>query len=106
MDTEETVVNLGTALAERFAAAAKSAGELVSHFREGKLSLASLSDVVAFHLPLDLELKLKLLEQANPVQRARWRLDALDASAGPKCDDPERTKSPLQSKFPPDFGQN
>ena len=104
---------LGETLARRFVAAAKSADELVSHFREGKLSLSSLTDVVAFHLPVALDLKLKLLKEPDPVQRAKWLLAAFNGSSD--SDDTETDRragasdepdSSPRLKFPPEFGIN
>lgn len=105
---------IGATLAQRFVAAAKSADELVPHFREGKLSLSSLTDVVAFHLPVKLELKLKLLGEPDPIRRAQWLLKSLKspdeaessnerhAETGPADD----TIRAARSKFPPEFGTN
>lgn len=106
----KTAREVGAALAERFVDAAKSADEMVTHFREGKLSLSSLTDVVAFHLPVGLELKLKLLEEPNPLQRAEWLLHALNGT--PDEDEQEnktgqdKTLPAPRFKFPPDFGNN
>ncbi len=102
---------LGAELAELFVAAARSAEKLAMNFRAGKISLSSLTDVVAFHLPLDLSLKLQLLEEPDPIERAELLLCAIDPPNGgetreirpkPNSDTPATQRPP----FPPPFGNN
>jgi ATP-dependent Lon protease len=110
-DVNPTARRLGDELVEQFVAAAKSAEQLAINFQAGKISLSSLTDVVAFHFPLELQLKLKLLEECDPIQRARMLLVALDSNSGAVSDErvapPAAEKPPFQSRtFPPPFGNN
>jgi Lon protease-like protein len=77
----------------RFAASAESRRQLTDLF-QGELPLGSLCDILAFALPLPLELKQELLEQPDVTQRVHLLLDSLPAP--PAAD---RT-------FPPDFSEN
>jgi len=104
------VQQLGRQLAERCLAATESAEQLATDFREGKITLSSLSDVIAFHFPLELSLKLQLLEEPNAIERARLLLRALDsdvdASGGESKSQPVENISSKRRPFPPRFGNN
>ena len=51
-----------------------SAQNLVDGFFQRKIPLASLTDVIAFHLPLAIDLKLRLLAEADALVRAKLLL--------------------------------
>lgn len=111
IEAAETARRLGAKLAERFVAAAKSAEKLAVNFREGKITLSSLTDVVAFHFPLELGLKLHLLGETNPIERAHLLLGALDLPSADTVPAPADLPFDEQSEserpaFPPPFGNN
>ena len=70
-ENDSNAQRLGEDLAKQFVASAKSAEQLAINFQAGKISLSSLTDVVAYHFPFELQLKLRLLEQPDPIERAR-----------------------------------
>ena len=71
---------LGEQLAERFLGIVPSAREFFEPLMQRAATLALITDIVAFHLPLDTELKLQLLAEADPVHRAKVLLDNLPAT--------------------------
>jgi ATP-dependent Lon protease len=111
-EANETARRLGAELAERFVAFAKSAEKLAINFGAGKITLSSLTDVVAFHFPLEQELKLQLLAEIDPIQRAHVLLGALDlltpnSVAAPADSRPAQPSSAgRRPAFPPPFGDN
>jgi ATP-dependent Lon protease len=48
---------------------------LIEKFDTGELSLALLTDIVAFHLPLTTDVKIQLLAQANSATRAKMLIE-------------------------------
>ncbi len=94
---EPTSSRLGRKLADRLLKTLPAAQELVDQFFQGGISLASLADVMAFHLPLDLERKLELLAEVD----VRKRADLLLANLSP-MDEPGRESRP----YPADFSDN
>jgi Lon protease-like protein len=64
------------------------------------LGLGVLSDVVAFALPLAVEFKQQLLEEADVERRVRQLLQQLKTIA------PPQTPTPVDRKFPPEFSPN
>lgn len=64
---------------------------------KSNLTLGTISDLVGFALPLPLELKQKLLDNANVEQRVREMVDFLEANKPAKS---------AQTKFPPEFSAN
>jgi Lon protease-like protein len=78
-------------------------GGVREQFRQllrGDLSLGALADIIAFALPLDLDLKQELLEEPRASQRIRRLLDYLETHS-PSSDEP-----PAERKFPPEFSVN
>ena len=73
---------------------------LTAEFRKGKLTISSLTDIVAFHLPLPLPVKLELLAETDALRRATLLLDKLPTSS-PKSTPPSNRRT-----FPPTFGLN
>ncbi len=65
------------------------------------LTLGALCDVFSFALPIGVEVKQKLLEDADVEQRARRLVAHLDAHAPSGSASP-----PVVRKFPPDFSAN
>ncbi len=88
---------LGEQLAERFLGIVPSAREFFEPLMQRAATLALITDIVAFHLPLDTELKLQLLAEADPVHRAKVLLDNLPATT---------TKNHPRRRYPPDFSAN
>jgi ATP-dependent Lon protease len=75
---------LGMQLAKRIEQALPPARPLVEKFAAGSLSLATLTDLAAFHLPLPMDVKLRLLAETSAFARATLIMDRLPAS--PKHD--------------------
>ncbi len=80
-------------------------------FRQGKIDLAALTDVVAFYFPLELDLKLRLIEEPTPDRRALLLLESFKGAAAEGAGRPSSTASqtgPAQrtTRFPPRFGDN
>jgi Lon protease-like protein len=84
-------------LVERILETLPWAQKLVAGYREGKISLASLADAIAFHLPLATELKLRLLAEADVMVRAELLLANLP---------PVRTAGGPVRRYPKDFSAN
>ena len=84
-------------LAEQMLEILPSARGFVEELTEHNISLAALTDFVAFYLPLATELKLQLLSEADPKVRAELLLATL-----------ARAKSPGRSNrwYPADFSAN
>lgn len=73
-----------------------STEELVETFTTGKVSLNGLTDLLAFHLPFDRQVKLALLEELNAVKRAELLLEHLpNLPAQPPSDDVDDDDDPL-----------
>ncbi len=70
---------LGRDLADRLLASLPAAAKLVRQFHQGQITLGALTDIMAFHLPLDRQFKLQLLAETNVLQRARWLLSNLSS---------------------------
>ena len=66
--------------------------KLIREFRGGGITLGALTDIVGYHLPVDIDLKLSLLGEADVLQRARLLIRELQAAAD--------SQAPPQ-KFPP-----
>ncbi len=110
-EQSEVAERLSDKLIRRFRAATNSSEPLVKRFRQGQVGLSTLTDIIAFHFPLDLSLKLQLLAESNPLTRARLLVPALDAL--PRAADDRATRSaategdaPSGPVFPPPFGLN
>ena len=88
---------LGNELTDRLRKSLPSANKVVDDFNKGNLSLAALTDVLAFHLPLDMEFKLKLLGEVDVLNRAKLLLAALPAGSAD-------TKK--NATYPPKFSAN
>ncbi len=84
-------------LINRFRQLVPAAEKLTSDVLDGSILLGTLTDVVSFHLPLDLRVKLRLLAETNVVVRAELLLEHLAA----------RPAATSQAKrFPPRFSVN
>ena len=79
---------------ERWFAAQGTALEQLQKLLHSDLTLGALVDVFGFALPIGVELKQQLLEDADVEERARRLVAHLDAN------------SPPVRKFPPDFSAN
>jgi Lon protease-like protein len=89
---------LGQAIAPWFAAQSAS----LAHLRkllEGGLDLGPLCDIFGFALPLEVEVKLQMLEELNVERRARLLLRHLEAKLA-------NTPAETARKFPPEFSAN
>ena len=73
---------LGEQLANQVLRALPSAKELVEHYVQGVIALASLTDVVAFHLPLAMETKLQLLAEGASTREIAARILRETTTAG------------------------
>jgi ATP-dependent Lon protease len=81
-DSEGRIV--GEQLAGRLLQALPLAKKLVEGFMHGRISLATLADVIAFHLPLATDLKLQLLAEASVLKRAKLLLANFPSLEGRK----------------------
>ncbi len=107
----EIARRFGERLASRFLSATKSAEPVVNSYGEGQIGLSALTDLVAFHFPLKVSLKLQLLAEPNPLARARLLIPALEglvAVDSEPADGSQSTESKSSSRpsFPPPFGLN
>jgi ATP-dependent Lon protease len=92
-DASCVAAELAACLRRRVAGAEK----LVDEFTQGEVSLGLVTDIVAFHLPLETSVKLDLLGEADVLQRARILLDTLSRPA---------RESNGCATFPPEFSSN
>jgi Lon protease-like protein len=67
---------------------------------QGEWTLGVLCDILAFALPLPVEIKQHLLELADVEERVRWLVGHLESS------EPPRSGTRVEHKFPPDFSSN
>jgi hypothetical protein len=74
-----------------------SAQKVVEAFTQRRLPLTSLTDVVAFHLPLPIDLKLQLLAEADVLLRAELLLASLPHP---------KTSRRVTQRYPGDFSSN
>jgi Lon protease-like protein len=88
---------LGERVSERVLETLPWARKLVTGYRQGKISLASLADAIAFHLPLATKLKLQLLAEADVKVRAELLLANLP---------PVKTAGRSGRRYPNDFSAN
>lgn len=87
---ESARIKVARDLASRIRQTVPAAENIVGEFDKGSMSLASFVDIFAFHLPLDVTLKLELLSELDVLKRARKLLGAL-----PK---PEDNRSPTSHR--------
>lgn len=111
MDAVELARKTGLELAACVQSASESAGQLSEVFRQGKIDLAALTDVIAFYFPLELELKLELLKQPDPLVRAGILIESLAITPKPGGKRSSRAAEqdcPVDrpNSFPPRFGDN
>jgi ATP-dependent Lon protease len=76
--------SIGCDLAKCLIASLPSAKELVDEFLKRNISLSTLTDVIAFHFPFDVEFKLELLADLDAVKRAKLLLQRLPRQSIPK----------------------
>jgi ATP-dependent Lon protease len=88
---------LGERLAYRVLENLPAAQSLVDRFIQHKISLASLTDVVAFHMPLAIDLKLRLLAEADAMVRAKLLLANLAIA---------NASTRGNRRYPPEFSVN
>lgn len=68
---------LGNAVMERIQRLAPTSRDMLADLKERDLTLAELTDVLAFHINLPTDTKLKLLAETNAEKRAQLMLDAM-----------------------------
>ncbi len=88
---------IGLQLADRLREALPAAEGVIERFMDGEISLASLSDVAAFHLPLPTEVKLELLAEANALVRTERLLEQLPSA---------KSVSAKRTRYGSDFSAN
>jgi Lon protease-like protein len=81
-------------------AAQGSAQEQLQKLLESSLPLGALCDIFAFALPIAVEVKQRLLEEADVGRRVSLLIDHLDANAPPA---PSKS---TDRRFPPEFSPN
>jgi Lon protease-like protein len=87
----------GLQLAARLRTSFPATGKLVEQFNQGELSLATLTDIIAFHLPLPTNFKLELLAQVDPLLRTERLLERLPGANMP---------TQVKKRFPIEFSEN
>ena len=104
----ELARRLGRRLTQQISAVGPSAAKLEQAFAQEKISLASLTDLIAFHFPLDLELKLQLLADPDPCQRAELLINSVQFTTAqePAADERDNDQATPRRRFPPRFGAN
>ena len=96
-ETDAAGRELGERLADRILQTLPSTQKVVEAFSQRKIPLASLTDVVAFHLPLPIDLKLQLLAEADVLIRAELLLACLPHA---------KTSLRGTRRYPGDFSTN
>lgn len=96
-DQKPDLQKVGHNLVRHVAATCSWSDKIVAAFLKGKISLSILTDVLAYHLPLETEEKLSLLAEVSPVRRALTLQKMVAPAASSTADD---------HKFPPDFSAN
>ncbi len=91
--TQRVAAELAECLRNRVA----GAESLVHEFLRGEISMGRLTDIIAFHLPLETKVKLQLLSRADVLQRAEALLEHLTQPARPRNS---------AGSFPPEFSPN
>jgi ATP-dependent Lon protease len=79
------VQSLGRELANTLADRLPAAKQLVDEFINQNVSLSTLTDVVAFHIPFNVDFKLSLLAESDPVARAQRLLQKLSEQSGQRA---------------------
>lgn len=100
---------LGAQLTKRVMSVSESTEKLAVAFRDGKITLSNLTDVIAFYSPLDTDLKLRLLKEPDASKRARRLLAAFNTvtrDAGKQSTQPASESIKDSPRFPPQFGDN
>lgn len=120
LERAEDVVgeSVGRTLASKVRKIAPSFENIVADYLRGEASLAALTDVLAFHLPLDLQSKLRLLKEIDVRTRAEMLLGVFgkiaDAKRRPQAGTSESRSSSKSSpdaerssrRFPGEFSDN
>jgi Lon protease-like protein len=89
---------LGRQLAKHLQRVIPAIEPLLERYQQGELSLATLTDVAAFYLPLPTDCKLRLLAEGDVAERGRQLLASLQGSdSGPQQ---------VRPRFPTDFSSN
>jgi Lon protease-like protein len=78
--SDKVTEEFGKALTDRILQSIPSARQMVDEFRRRRISLATLTDVAAFHLPLPIKLKLQLLGESDVLVRSQLLLASLPPS--------------------------
>jgi ATP-dependent Lon protease len=73
------------------------AESLIHDFLKGEISMGRLTDIIAFHLPLETKVKLQLLSRANVLERAETLVEQLTLPSKPRK---------TSGTFPPEFSPN
>ena len=92
---------MGSAVAGFFATQAEALEQL-RRLLESPLALGCLADIFSSVLPLDLEVKQELLEEAGVERRVRLLLRRLESGRPPE----QLAEAPPRRRFPPDFSSN
>jgi ATP-dependent Lon protease len=95
--TAAVTQRLGGELTERLVANVPATEKLAREFTDGTISLGTLTDVMAFHLPFDVNFKLTLLAETDVMQRAQLLLANLQQHPLPNTE---------SQKLRPDFSDN
>jgi Lon protease-like protein len=95
--SDKATEELGGRVSERVLETLPWARKLVEGYRQDKISLASLADAIAFHLPLATKLKLQLLAEADVMVRAELLLANLP---------PAKSSDRSGRRYPTDFSAN
>jgi uncharacterized protein len=76
--------------------------EQIEELFAGEIPLGSLCDILAFALPIPIEVKQSMLEEISVMRRAQLLLEGFESVVRPQ---PVRSRFP-GNKFPPDFSMN
>jgi hypothetical protein len=83
-EANEASDRLTQRLTDRISQVLPGAQTLLDKFTGGDLSLALLTDLIGFHLPLEIDVKLQLLAEANSALRAKLLMKHLPPIKGGK----------------------
>ena len=75
--SDEEAKSVGRRLVAKAAKIIPQFQQVLQPLESGELSFAAVTDAVAHHLPLDLQAKLELLDELDPVARARQLIASL-----------------------------
>ena len=98
LDSEPDFESVSAVLLSLVRESLPAAKKLLDELDQGRISIAGLTDILAFHLPLQTDRKLELLAESNAVARARQLIEWWPSEHREPRDPPRHSR--------PDFSDN